>query len=41
VERDKGALGGEILHSFILMGLMAAVLGVYLGAAMLAVRALG
>jgi hypothetical protein len=37
----KGALRGEIVHSVILMGLMAAVLGAYLGVAMLAVRALG
>jgi len=37
----KGALRGEIVHSVILMGLMAAVLGAYLGIALLAVRALG
>ena len=37
----KGALRGEIVHSVILMGLMAAVLGAYVGVAMLAVRALG
>jgi hypothetical protein len=37
----KGALRGEIMHSVILMGLMAAVLGAYLGVALLAVRAFG
>jgi hypothetical protein len=41
VEPTKGALRGEIVHSVILMGLMAAVLGAYVGVAMLAVRALG
>jgi hypothetical protein len=42
VNRDgKRALRGEIVQSFVLMGLMAAVLGAYLGVAMLAVRALG
>jgi hypothetical protein len=42
VDRNsKGALRGEIVQSFILMGLMAAVLGAYFGIAMLAVRAFG
>jgi hypothetical protein len=42
VDRDKnGALKGEIVQSFVLMGLMALVLGVYTGIAMLAVRAFG
>ncbi len=42
MERNgKGALRGEILQSVGLMGLMAAVLGAYLGVALLAVRALG
>jgi hypothetical protein len=42
VDLDKnGALKGEIVQSFVLMGLMALVLGVYTGIAMLAVRALG
>jgi len=37
----KGALRGEIVQSFVLMGLMAAVLGAYTGIAMLAFRAFG
>jgi len=42
VEHDrKGALRGEILQSVGLMGLMAVVLGAYLGIALLAVRAFG
>ena len=35
------ALKGEILQSFALMGLMAMVLGAYMGLALLAVRAFG
>jgi hypothetical protein len=42
VDRNgKGVLRGEIVQSFILMGLMAVVLGAYFGIAMLAVRAFG
>ena len=42
MDRDvKGALRGEIVQSFVLMGLMAAMLGGYVGLALLAVRALG
>lgn len=42
MERDKnGALKGEIVQSFVLMGLMVLVLGVYTALAMLAVRAFG
>jgi hypothetical protein len=42
VDRNgKGALRGEVVQSFVLMGLMALVLGVYMGLALLAVRAFG
>jgi hypothetical protein len=42
VDRDtNGALRGEVVQSFMLMGLMAVVLGLSTGIAMLAARALG
>ena len=37
----NGALKGEVVQSFVLMGLMAVVLGVYAGIAVLAARAFG
>ena len=37
----KGVLRGEVVQSFVLMGLMAVVLGAYMGIALLAVRAFG
>lgn len=37
----NGALKGEVVQSFLLMGLMAVVLGLYAGIAMLAARAFG
>jgi hypothetical protein len=42
VDRNtNGALKGEVVQSFLLMGLMAVVLGLYAGIAMLAARAFG
>ena len=37
----NGALKGEVVQSFVLMGLMAAVFGLYAGIATLAARAFG